>query len=58
MLPDKVKAALQRSPGYLQELPRGLLLLLFQLGNQATEVGDVAGELSDGTVDAIIDGQV
>lgn len=43
---------------YLQELPGGLLLLLFQLGNQVAEVGDVARELSDGTIDTVVDGQV
>lgn len=43
---------------YLQELPGGLLLLLFQLGNQVAEVGDVARELSDGTIDTVVNGQV
>lgn len=43
---------------HLQELPGGLLLLLFQLGDQVAEVGDVARELSDGTIDTVVDGQV
>lgn len=43
---------------YLQELPSGLLLLLFQLGDQVAEVGDVARELSDGTIDTVVDSQV
>lgn len=43
---------------HLQELPGGLLLLLLQLRNQAAQVRDVAGELGDGAVDAVVDGQV
>lgn len=47
-----------RAKPHLQELPGGLLLLLFQLGDQVAEVGDVARELSDGTIDTVVDGQV
>lgn len=43
---------------YLQEFMGGLLLFFLQLGNQAAELRDAAGELGDGTIDAIIDGQV
>lgn len=61
MLPGEQLAFRQRGAlclPYLEELPCGLLLLLLQLRDQAAEVRDVAGELGDGTIDAVVDGQV
>lgn len=35
-----------------------VLLLSFQLGNRATHVGDVARQLGDGAIDAVVDRQM